>query len=215
MSARVGRGVFLTVSAVAVFHSCMSSAVLQAEEIAAKKKKACIKEGGKKGQDIAGVNDMGGLEFFCMNIDAPEGDFEYLKFVLEGANAHVEEGSEERKGGSSHVGKCLYSSGLDRLAITTYVPDELLAKIDPLHWMEHILKETAGDAGVVAETSKNTVFAYVMQNPDKNLFSLKMKDVVPSMAINYLRERQCFPEDDGDDSDDDMIFGDDTDFDAL
>ena len=68
---------------------------MQAEEIAAKKKKACIKEGGKKGQDIAGVNDMGGLEFFCMNIDAPEGDFEYLKFVLEGANAHVEEGSEE------------------------------------------------------------------------------------------------------------------------
>ena len=187
----------------------------QAEELAAKKKKACIKEGGKKGQDIAGVNDMGGLEFFCMSIDAPEGDYEYLKLVLEGANAHVEEGSEERKGGSAHVGKCLYSSGLDRLAITTYVPEELLAKINPLQWMEHILKETAGDNGVVAETSTTTVYAYVMQNPEKNLFSLKMKDVVPSMAINYLRERQCFPEDDGDDSDDDMIFGDDTDFDAL
>ena len=176
--------------------------------------KAVVKEGGKKGQDIAGVNEMGGLDFFCMSIDAADGDHELLKMALDGTNAEVDPTGEERKGGSGHVGKCLFSSGLDALAITTYVPEDKIARIDPLQWMQHVLKMTAGEEGTIVTTEKTTVIAYIKQNPDKNLFSLKMKDVALAQAIAYLRERNCFPADD-DDSDDDMIFGDDTDFDAL
>ena len=194
---------------------CVKRMHTQAEEIRAKKVKAAVKEGGKKGQDIAGVHDMGGLDFFCTSIDAAEGDHELLKMALDGANVEVAEGSEERKGGSGHVGKCLYSSGLDALAITTYVPEDKAVKINVLQWMEHILKMTAGDAGVIVEqVGKTTVVAYIKQDANKNLFPLKMKDTALAQAIAYLRERDCFPPDD-DDSDDDMIFGDDTDFDAL
>ena len=176
-----------------------------------------IKEGGKKGQDIAGVNDMGGLEFFCTSIDAADGDAELLKMALDGANAEVDPAGEERKGGSGHVGKCLFSSGLTSLALATYVPADKKVKIDPMQWMEHILTQTSGlDNAVINSTSEDgtTVLATIAQNADKNLFSLKMKDVALSQAIIYLRERDCFPPDD-DDSDDDMVFGDDTDFDAL
>jgi hypothetical protein len=38
----------------------------------AKKIKAANKEGGKKGVEIEGAADMGGLEFFCTRIQAAE-----------------------------------------------------------------------------------------------------------------------------------------------
>ena len=33
-----------------------------------------IKEGGKKGVEIEGAADMGGLEFFCTTIESPDGE---------------------------------------------------------------------------------------------------------------------------------------------
>merc|ERR1711998_662522 len=42
----------------------------------AKKKKAVDKEGGKKGVEIEGAADMGGLAFFCTTLMEPDGDLE-------------------------------------------------------------------------------------------------------------------------------------------
>lgn len=184
------------------------------EELAAKKKKAVFKEGGKKGQDIAGVYDMGGLEFFCTNMCEPDGDPDLLWHAMDGANVKVEDGAEERKGGSDHVGKMLFSSGIGALALMSYVPDDKLTKIDPKDWMEHTCKMTAGDKAIFHKSDKNHVCAYIKLDADNNLFPLKMKDVALAQAIAYLRERDCFPPDEESD-DDDMVFGDDTDFDAL
>eukprot|EP00967_Tisochrysis_lutea_P142004 scaffold261729_cov29-Tisochrysis_lutea.AAC.2 len=33
-----------------------------------------VKEGGKKGVEIEGAADMGGLEFFCTTIESPDGE---------------------------------------------------------------------------------------------------------------------------------------------
>lgn len=51
----------------------------------AKKIKAANKEGGKKGVEIEGAADMGGLEFFCTRIQAAE-----VRRKGTGAGHHVE-----------------------------------------------------------------------------------------------------------------------------
>lgn len=43
--------------------------------------KAAIKEGGKKGVELEGASDMGGLDFFCTSVDVPDGDAELLEEV--------------------------------------------------------------------------------------------------------------------------------------
>lgn len=41
--------------------------------------------GGKKGVDMAGMSDLGGVKFFNLAVDTPEGDLEVLELVLQGA----------------------------------------------------------------------------------------------------------------------------------
>lgn len=40
--------------------------------------------GGKKGVDMAGMSDLGGVKFFNLAVETPNGDLEVLQFVLEG-----------------------------------------------------------------------------------------------------------------------------------
>ncbi|CAE8632956.1 unnamed protein product [Polarella glacialis] len=47
-----------------------------------------------------------------------------------------------------------------------------------------------------------------MANPDKGIFPLKIREPMILDANNFLRSKGLFPED-KDDSDDDMVFGDD------
>lgn len=53
--------------------------------------KDAIKEGGKKGQDLNGVAAMGGVTYFNVAVETPEGDMDLLEHVLEGANTEVDE----------------------------------------------------------------------------------------------------------------------------
>merc|ERR1711972_1199149 len=43
-----------------------------------KKMKKITKEGGKRGVEIEGAADMGGLQFFCTSMDEPNGDVDML-----------------------------------------------------------------------------------------------------------------------------------------
>merc|ERR1712150_129430 len=87
-----------------------------------KKKKKVIKEGGKRGVEIEGAADMGGLQFFCTSVDEPEGDTALLMESVKAMNAWSDPTDEERKGGSGHIGKMIFSAGTDQLAICAYVP---------------------------------------------------------------------------------------------
>jgi hypothetical protein len=53
------------------------------DERAAKRMKAAVKEGGKKGVELAGCADMGGLEFFTTQIEKAEGDLVLLKAAMD------------------------------------------------------------------------------------------------------------------------------------
>ena len=57
-----------------------------------------IKEGGKKGVEIEGASDMGGLDFFCTTIESPDGDLELLGLAMQAMNADPDPEAEDRKG---------------------------------------------------------------------------------------------------------------------
>merc|ERR1711998_584087 len=64
------------------------------EADAKKKLKAVLKEGGKRGVEIEGAADMGGLQYFCTSIDEPEGDLELLQETMTAMNAKPIPGEE-------------------------------------------------------------------------------------------------------------------------
>ncbi|KIY91573.1 hypothetical protein MNEG_16391 [Monoraphidium neglectum] len=47
--------------------------------------KAAKKEGGKKGVDMVGMSDLGGVKFFTITLETPNGDMKLMDSVLEGA----------------------------------------------------------------------------------------------------------------------------------
>ena len=67
-----------------------------------------IKEGGKKGVEIEGAAEMGGLDFLCTTIESPEGDRSLLLTAMQAMNANADPLAEERKGCSGFVGKMIF-----------------------------------------------------------------------------------------------------------
>lgn len=179
------------------------------EELEAERKKKIkkvVKEGGKRGVEIEGAADMGGLAYFCTSVDEPEGDLELLDMCMTAMNAKSDPTEEERKGGSGHIGKMLFSAGDDKLAIVAYVPEEKKDELDASEWIKKVLDLNGGElcegsTGVYAK-------GFVKADGDKNKFPLKMKEPSITEAISFLKSKGLFPDKD-DSDDDDMVFGDD------
>jgi hypothetical protein len=55
--------------------------------------------GGKRGVEIEGAADMGGLQFFCTKMDEPAGNLALLVESTKAMNAKSDPSEEERKGG--------------------------------------------------------------------------------------------------------------------
>ncbi|KAL1529747.1 hypothetical protein AB1Y20_000683 [Prymnesium parvum] len=179
--------------------------------------KAVIKEGGKKGVEIEGASDMGGLDFFCTTIDTPEGDCDLLLVAMDAMNADPDPEAEDRKGCSGHVGKMIFSAGTKQLAIVAYVPDSAHNKsagnVDVQVWTETVCAAVNGKILKPAADAKSpkggkVVVAVVASDPDNGKYAIKDKDAAMAAAFNFLREKGAFPEDNGD-SDDEPVFGDD------
>merc|ERR1719150_2571036 len=171
----------------------------------AKKLKKVIKEGGKRGVEIEGAADMGGLQFFCTSVDLPEGDLDLTMECVKAMNAKSDPTEEERKGGSGHIGKIVFSAGMDKLAICAYVPDDKQEQLNCEEWLNKVLSMYGGSK--MEKTGKEICLGSIPANADKGIFPLKIREGLILEANNFLRARKLFPEDD--DDDDDMVFGDD------
>jgi hypothetical protein len=172
----------------------------------AKKLKKVIKEGGKRGVEIEGAADMGGLQFFCTSVDEPEGDLELLVKCVESMNSKSDPTEEERKGGSGHIGKMVFSAGVDHLAILAYVPEAKQEELSCEEWLEKVLSTFPG--GKIESKAKDVCTGLILADGDKNIFPLKIREPLILEANNFLRKKGLFPEDNGDD-DDEYVFGDD------
>jgi hypothetical protein len=188
-----------------------------------KKMKKVIKEGGKRGVEIEGAADMGGLQFFITPVEEPANDIDMLVESMRAMNAESDPSEEERKGGSGKIGKTIFCMTDDKLNVVAYVPEEHVAKCNAVEWLQNtvceILKggnDNVGDAAAVAKDlvksaeGKETTFAMasIEKAGDKALFPLKMKDACINSGYAYLKARGLFPDGDSDDEDD-YVFGDD------
>lgn len=172
----------------------------------AKKKKAVLKEGGKRGVEIEGAADMGGLQFFCTSVDEPEGDVDLLLQSVGAMNQKSDPTEEERKGGSGNIGKMVFSAGLEQLAIVAYVPEAKHGELVCKEWLEKVM--SLYPSGKLLKTDKDYSSGVIPQDGDKNIFPLKIREGLILEANNFLRKKGLFPEDNGD-SDDEYVFGDD------
>merc|ERR1712083_292751 len=118
------------------------------EELAkarADKLKKVKKEGGKRGVEIEGAADMGGLQFFCTSMELPEGDVDMLVESMKAMNAKSDPTEEERKGGSGHIGKMIFSAGAEQLAVVAYVPEDKQKNLDCQEWLKAVLANFSGE----------------------------------------------------------------------
>merc|ERR1712203_66889 len=173
-----------------------------------KKMKKIIKEGGKRGVEIEGAADMGGLQFFCTTMEEPNGDVDMLYESMKAMNEQSKPDEEERKGGSGRIGKMIISKDTEdsKMAMVAYCPPAKQGVLTADVWMKDMLAELGG--GELLFGDATTAKAELTNNPDKGLFVLKLKDSAITLSINYLKKKGLFP-DSNDDDDDDYVFGDD------
>jgi hypothetical protein len=174
-----------------------------------KKVKVVKKEGGKKGSEIAGAADMGGIEYFTTTCETPDGDTKLLEIVVQEMNAPVDPQAEETKGGSKHVAKCVLSASDKQLAICCYVPKQKTDKLLATDWLKAIFKSFGDYGEVVGESEPRKAVGICKQDSEKGKFPVKMRDEAIAASIAFLRSKGLFPEDTGDDDSDEMVFGDD------
>merc|ERR1712000_787660 len=169
-----------------------------------KKLKKVVKEGGKRGVEIEGAADMGGLQFFSTSVDEPEGDLDLLLECVDAMNAVPIPGEEERKGCSGHIGKMIFSVGVEQLAVTAYVPEAKQGELECKEWLQTVLNLFSGE---VTTEGKTICQGIVKADGDKGVFPLKIREPMILESNNFLRKKGLFPENDSDD--DEMVFGDD------
>ena len=189
-------------------------------------------QGGKKGVEIEGASDMGGLDFFCTTMELPEGNLDELELSMLAMNAEPDPEAEDRKGCSGHIGKMIYSAGVEQLAIVAYVPanehNKSAEKVDVTEWVKDVCAKVGATIvkpafevvsmvpdkmgsivnGSPGKIKGKVVVAVAKSDPEKGKFALKDKDAAMAAAFAFLRSKGAFPEDNDDDSDD-MVFGDD------
>lgn len=177
-----------------------------------KKLKALIKEGGKKGIEIEGAADMGGLQFFCTSVDLPAGNLDYTVASMSAMNAKSDPTEEERKGGAGKIGKMLLSMDDENLAVLMYVPSDKTAELSAKDWCESVCSLSGAKMPEIKTwegvDEKSWAGAVLKRDSDKGVFTIKMRDPCITNAYTFLKKKGLFPDGD-DDSDDDFVFGDD------
>lgn len=167
--------------------------------------KAVIKEGGKKGIEISGAADMGGLEFFNTIMEQCKGKPELVELAMHAANKDIDPEEEESKGGSADVGKCIVGPGDKDIALVAYVPERNIAKVSAVDWVKAILDKWEVSHKAIQKAEAGWCVAVHTCDAEKGEFTLKFKDSALQGGINYLREKGAFP--DKDESSDDECYG--------
>lgn len=89
-----------------------------------------------------------------------------------------------------------------RYAAVAYVTEEHKDKINAIEWIKSVCEtELGGGVGGAPDDSSTDLWATctVVEDTEKGFFYLKMKDNCLSAAIQYLREKELFHDEDSDD----------------
>lgn len=160
-----------------------------------KRVKACLKEGGKKGQDLGGMSVFG-CHYFLTSMIEPQGEMKYLELCMEGANKKVDPNAEDRKGGAGDIAKIFFSAGDKTLSMICHVPKECTEL--GLHEYFNAVLTRIKDPNVV-EVNEHMLKCEVQGDPDKGIFPLKLRDEVIAAGFEFLRSKNLILDDASDD----------------
>lgn len=165
--------------------------------------KAALKEGGKKGQDLAGMSAMGGVKFFSVALESADGKWELMDAVLEGMNKKVDEAADDRKGGADDIGKCLLFADNDKLLMLCHVPEVLKDQIDQDEWFGKVIGSVGGEIinsePYEGEGKGKVIKAVLKKDEAKQKFPIKERDVAINHSFEYLVSKQLVRPDESDD----------------
>lgn len=182
-----------------------------------KKMAKVVKEGGKRGVEIEGAADMGGLQFFCtmMGEELTAGNKELLVESMKAMNAISDPSEEERKGGAGKLGKMIFSFNEASLAAVAYVPKDKADECSAKEWLSDVVLNISNASCVEkiqtfedSDGIDGKYWAVIQIDREGDLFPIKMRDPAISMAYNFLKKKGLFPDDEEED-DDEYVFGDD------
>lgn len=148
------------------------------------------------------MSALGGVCFFNVSVDTPEGDMELLQVLLDAANVEVDESAEERKGGAGDLGKAFLSAGEKQLAIIFHVPKALSESkgVTMSEWMDALLAPVKDHIKIESQTEEVAKVS-VAADPDAGLFPLKMRDDCTAKGFAFLREKGLIPAEESSDDD--------------
>merc|ERR1719478_2065873 len=149
--------------------------------------KAIVKEGGKKGAEVAGAADMGGMTHLNVSLDLSEGRFDAMLQALDAMNVDVDPTAEETKGGCGHVAKALFSYGKDRVGVVVYVPEELKERVAANVWAQEILAPAGGE--LKGKATETLAKGFVLGDADKGLYPIKQKDELAELDQVLAEDR--------------------------
>merc|ERR1711865_722208 len=135
---------------------------------------------------MGGAADMGGLQFFCTSVDEVGGDLEMIVESIKAMNNQPIPGDEERKGCSGHIGKMIFSAGVEQLAVAAYVPEAKQGELECEQWLSAVLALYQGE---VVTKDKSLSIGRVKTDGNKNIFPLKIRESMILEANNFLRTR--------------------------
>ena len=167
-----------------------------------KKLAAAQKEGAKKGQDLSGLEDMGGVRYFHVALENCEGSWDLTEAAMEGANKPVDPNGEDRKGGAQNIGKVFLSASPSCLCIYLHVPEAVSSVISVQDWFDVIVNCLPKGHKVVQSPPPRDESSYGFakvevrtQECEGEVFPLKLRDEVSGIGFAFLRSRNVVPED--------------------
>mmetsp|Transcript_31967 Transcript_31967/g.92409 ORF Transcript_31967/g.92409 Transcript_31967/m.92409 type:complete len:313 (+) Transcript_31967:92-1030(+) len=171
------------------------------------KHKIVKQEGGKRGVEIESAADVGALHFFCTSVSEPDGDVNLLEESVHAMNAKSDLADLERKGGSDHIGKMVFSAGRDQLAIVVYVPKHRREEVNGEEWLQAVIGTYSG-ATIVKQHDGGICAATIPADADKDIVPVRLRVPLIRAANEFLRARGLFPQETPE-GEEDVVYGDD------
>ena len=148
--------------------------------------KKAIKAGAKKGKDMLGIHETGGMAFFVAHVPECQGDLEMLETATEAAATAA---------APTELAMCLVSNSKEALVMSCVVPASGAESLGANEWLA---TATAGLGGEIVKRTATTLLYRAPANTEANLFPHKMQDTAMARSFELLRSKKLMvDEDDG------------------
>jgi len=175
-----------------------ADAKAEAEKAEKKAVAAATKEGGKKGQDLIGMSDLGGMKYFTVAMEKCQGRWDLLEAAMAGACKVVDEAGDDRKGGAGDLGVCFLSCDEKKdTKVIIHMNKDIQEALPIKEWAETMMADS-GVQGRVLDVSEDgcTIKAIADLDTDKQLFPLKQRDAAINASFAMLRAKGLVMEED-------------------